>query len=69
VVRLDRHRMPAHSSLARAAGGDSVLADLRGGPAVKLNLLGTSPMAGHVPSRHSLGPTRARAWHNQRSYS
>jgi hypothetical protein len=69
VVRLDRHRTPAHFSLARAAWGDSVLADLRGGPAVKLNRLGTSPMAGHVTSRHSLGPTRARAWHNQRSYS
>jgi len=69
VLRLGPHGMRERFSLARAVWGDSVLADLRVGPDGNLYQLGTSPTTGIVISRYSLGPTRAKQWHEWRRQS
>jgi hypothetical protein len=69
VLRLGPNGTRASFSLARAVWGDNVLADLRVGPDGKLYQLATSPTTGVVISRYSLGPTRAKQWHELRRQS
>jgi hypothetical protein len=66
VLRLGPNGAREHFSLARAVWGDSLLADLRVGPDGRLYQLATSPTTGIVISRYSLGPTRAKQWHEWR---
>jgi hypothetical protein len=67
VLRLGPHGLRERFSLARALWGEQALADVRVGPDGKLYQLGTSPTTGAVVSRYSLGPTRAKQWHEQGS--
>ena len=66
VLRLGPTGARERFSLARAVWGDSVLSDLRVGPKGKLYQLATSPKTGVVISRYSLGPARAKQWHEWR---
>jgi hypothetical protein len=66
VLRLGPSGTRERFSLPRAVWGDSVLSDVRVGPDGKLYQLATSPTTGVVISRYSLGPTRAKQWHEWR---
>jgi hypothetical protein len=66
VLRLGPTGARERFSLARGVWGDGLLADLRVGPDGRLYQLATSPTTGVVISRYSLGPTRAKQWHEWR---